>query len=80
MTIELKPEVEAGLQAEARAKDTSVEAIIEKLFEPFARQVAVSGEPESKLAALRQWIASHRPTPPLSDEAVSREAIYGDRG
>jgi Arc/MetJ-type ribon-helix-helix transcriptional regulator len=30
--------------------------------------------------ALREWAESHRPTPLLSDEAISRERIYGERG
>jgi Arc/MetJ-type ribon-helix-helix transcriptional regulator len=33
-----------------------------------------------KARALREWAESHRPTPPLSDEAISRENIYGERG
>ncbi len=36
-------------------------------------------DPE-KARALREWAESHRPTPPLSDEAISRESIYGERG
>jgi hypothetical protein len=35
--------------------------------------------PEERAAAYGAWSANHRPTPPLSDEAVSREAMYEDR-
>ena len=33
-----------------------------------------------RVGALREWAASHPITPPLSDEAISRENLYGDRG
>jgi len=34
---------------------------------------------EERAAAFEAWAASHRVTPPLSDDAVSRESIYEDR-
>ncbi len=37
--------------------------------------------PQEKARLWREWAESHRPdTPLLSDEAVSRESIYEDRG
>ena len=82
MTIELKPEIEAGLQAEARARGTSVQAIVEEALEPYARKESTDREtPEEWNRRLRDWIESHpTDTPHLSDEAVSRESIYGERG
>lgn len=37
--------------------------------------------PEEWSQAFREWSNSHSPrnAPPLSDEAISRETIYGDR-
>jgi len=35
--------------------------------------------PEQRANAFEAWSAGHRPTPPLSDYAVSREAIYDGR-
>lgn len=36
--------------------------------------------PEEKAKAFRKWAESHsQDTPILSDEAISRETIYGDR-
>jgi len=32
--------------------------------------------PEERAAAYEAWSAQHRSTPPLSDYAVSREAMY----
>ncbi len=37
--------------------------------------------PQERAAAYRAWAESHsRNTPLLSDEAISRESIYGERG
>jgi hypothetical protein len=38
--------------------------------------------PAERLAAFRAWVDSHeqKNSPPLSDEAISRESIYGKRG
>ena len=37
--------------------------------------------PEEKAKAFRQWAESHvSESPVLSDEAISRESIYGERG
>jgi hypothetical protein len=35
--------------------------------------------PEQRAAAFEAWSANHRATPPLSDYAVSREAMYEGR-
>ena len=35
--------------------------------------------PEERAAAFEAWSAHHRPTTPLSDYAVSREAMYEGR-
>ena len=40
-----------------------------------------TASPEEWAKAFREWAESHpRNSPRLSDEAVSRESIYGDRG
>jgi hypothetical protein len=38
-----------------------------------------SSSSEQRAAAFESWSANHRVTPPLSDYAVSREAMYEDR-
>ena len=44
-------------------------------------QGATFATPEERARAFRQWAESHsKDTPLLSDEAISRESIYGDRG
>jgi 16S rRNA C1402 N4-methylase RsmH len=46
-----------------------------------SRRKAESLTPAERTAALREWVAMPRPVvPSLSDEALSRESIYGERG
>ena len=77
LTIQLKPEVEASLAAQARARGVSVAEYVGSLLEQFTP----SGQqmnPEQRVTALHEW-AKRFPqnAPPLSGEAVSRESLYG---
>ena len=75
--LDLKPEIEARLIAQARMQKVSVESYLESLIESH---LATQTEPEWK-ALLDQLGRS--PTlakaPPLSDQAISRESIYQER-
>ena len=77
VTLNLKPELEAGIFAQAQASGMSVEAyllsVIEGVVLPSIRQRV---SPEERAASFEAWSVSHRPTPLLSDYAVSREAFY----
>jgi hypothetical protein len=77
VTLNLKPELEAGIFAQAQASGMSVEAyllsVIEGVVLPSIRQRV---SPEERAAAFEAWSVSHRPTPLLSDYAVSREAFH----
>jgi Arc/MetJ-type ribon-helix-helix transcriptional regulator len=85
MTIELKPEqvkaidraIGAGL---AKSADEVVEAGVEALRD--RRQIEAHSEnPEEWMRSFRAWAHSHPTTTPLlSDEAVSRDSIYRERG
>lgn len=83
ITIELKPEVEARVAAQAAAHGMSVEAYIESILESLAitqdEPTFKTMTPEERAGAWETWAASHRPDTPviLND---SREAIYGDDG
>ena len=80
VTLNLKPEVEAGLVARAQASGTTVEAYVLAMVERALLPEAQSGlGPEERAAAFEAWSAGHRATPDLSDEAVSRESMYDDR-
>jgi Arc/MetJ-type ribon-helix-helix transcriptional regulator len=84
MTIELKPEQARAIDQAIRAgliksADEVVEAGLEALRD---RQVSTrSVNPEEWMRKFRAWAHSHPTTTPLlSDEAVSRESIYRERG
>lgn len=80
VTLNLKPEIEAGLVAQAQARGMTVEeyllSVVESAVLP-ATQEALSAE--ERATAFEAWSASHRPTPPLSDYAVSRDSMYEGR-
>jgi hypothetical protein len=80
VTLKFKPEVEAELLAEAQASGMSVEEYVLSLVEGTVLPAAKNGLlPEERAAAYEAWSARHRSTPPLSDDAVSREAMYEGR-
>lgn len=80
VTLNLKPEVEAGLLAQAKGAGMSLEeyllSMVEGIMLPAMPRIP---SPEQRAAAFEAWSASHRATPPLSDYAVSREAMYEGR-
>jgi hypothetical protein len=80
VTLTFKPEVEAGLLAQARSGGKTVEEYLLSMVEG----VILSAAPhqlsaEQRAAAFEAWSAGHRTTPPLSDFAVSRESMYEGR-
>ena len=75
--LDLSPEIEAELLAEAQAHGMTVEEFVASLVgrtPPKPKAMT----PAERAAAFEAWAASHPSTPPLSDEAISREAIYKD--
>jgi hypothetical protein len=80
VTLDLSPEVEGEIVARARASGVTVEAyllaMVEGVAVPATRK-ALSAE--ERAAAFEAWSANHLATPPLSEYAVSREAMYEDR-
>jgi hypothetical protein len=80
VTLKIKPEVEAGLLAQAQASGMSVEEYVLSVVEGTVLPAVKSRlSPEERAAAFEAWSTRHRPTPPLSDDAVSREAMYEGR-
>ena len=80
ITLNLKPEVEAGLLAQAKANGMTLEEYLLSMMEGAAlssTQKTLSGE--ERAAAFEAWSAGHRPSPDLSDYAVSRESMYEGR-
>lgn len=80
VTLNLKPEVEAELFAQAQASGMTVEEYVLSMVEGAVLPTTVKTlPPEERAAAFEAWSVGHRPTPPLSDYAVSREAMYEGR-
>jgi hypothetical protein len=87
MVIALNPEQErvVGQAIEAGLIEKPEDAVelgvgtIRRRLERAPHSSTLSKEERKK--AFRAWIDSHRTdTPLLSDEAISRESIYADRG
>jgi hypothetical protein len=80
--LNLPPQVEQAYLAEAHAKGLSLEDLVRDV--PLARQPTPDPNelpPDEWKRRFLAWTHSHpTDTPPLSDEAISRESIYGDRG
>ncbi len=77
VTLRLKPEVEAGLLAKAEASGLTIEAFLLSIVESAVLPAAPKAQSsEERAAAFEAWSLGHRMTPPLSDYAVSRDAIY----
>ena len=79
--VNLPAEIEQKLREAAARRGQSLEAHLESL----AMQSAGNGSrpasertPKQKVAAWRDWVASHAANPHVADD--SRESIYGDRG
>lgn len=84
VTLDLKPEVEERIVAEAKARGLSVETYILNVLEKEATSgeasFALTATSEEWKKAFLEWVHTERPAhPPLSDEAISRESIYRER-
>ncbi len=86
MTIHLSSEQENIVgQAIAAGVIHQAEDVVEVGLETIRRRLEVlskkSIDVEQWVRDFEAWVNSHsRSTPPLSDEAISRESIYGSRG
>ena len=81
--LEVEPEVASKIKARARERGVSVavylrELVAESLGESVYRSDLTSQE---RVRLLREWAAGHNVnTPLLSDDEISRESIYAERG
>jgi hypothetical protein len=80
VTLNLKPELEAEVLERARAGGMTVEEYLLSMVEgavlPATRRPLSA---EERAAAFEAWAANHRPTPLLSDYAVSRSGMHEGR-
>jgi hypothetical protein len=87
VTINLNPEIEASLQAQAQAAGLSLDQFVSHQLEVLARNNTLPSHSEtSKLdtadqweSELDQWLDSFPQHPLLPDEAIERENWYPDR-
>jgi hypothetical protein len=89
LTLEVPPDVEAGLLAQAQAQGLDISHYVENVLrrEALVCSAAEVFRPAAELtfeerrAHLRKFLESHAGnTIVLTDEAVDRESIYEDRG
>jgi hypothetical protein len=83
LTLNLPPQIEQAYLAEAHARGLSLDALVSDVL--LTRQPPQAGQeisPEQWVREFRAWVQSHSgdDLPMLSDEAISREFIYRDRG
>jgi len=76
VTLDLTPELEAGLLAQAHATGKTLEDYLVSMVRGAVVPTEKALPSDQRAAAFEAWSASHRATPPLSDYAVSREGIY----
>ena len=80
--LELSPEVEERIIAEAKERGLSVEDYIQRKLEGKSTAPDPNTLPfEEWLQKWNEWLSSHDyiKAPPLSDEAISRDRIYRER-
>jgi hypothetical protein len=81
VTIELPSDIEADLVAQARAHGLDLPQFVEHLLREHLRLRARSAlSPAEQAAAWRESTRGLPHTPPLSDDAIRRESVYGNRG
>ena len=76
ITLALDPEVEQKLVSRAQERGLTLSAYLEDLVKAEAARPWLSAR--SKSTEFAAWARGHRPTKLLSDEAVSRAAMYSD--
>jgi hypothetical protein len=88
MIVSIPSEFEAPIQQQANREGISVDRWLQRILEreilydlPKAASLQDEVSPEEWIRQFRAWVEGHdRTTPLLSDEAISSESIYPDRG
>ena len=77
LTLTLTPEKETRLAEQARMAGLSLDEYVQRVLDQTVDTPAPMLTREERVARFEAWADSHeRDTPVLSDEAISREAIY----
>ena len=86
LVVQIPEELEKKLQTKAAQHGVTtaeyVRDVLERMFaSPGPSQIWMTATEDEWLKAFNSWMDSHDPTlPPLSEGAVSRESMYGERG
>ena len=79
---EVDPEVASKIRARAQERGVSVDMYLRELIDQKRTESERSNRLSSqeRVRLLREWASAHRTNSPLlSDDAISRESIYGER-
>jgi hypothetical protein len=84
VTLNLPAHVEQAYLAEAQAKGVPLDELVRDVLlslQPPPVPVVSELPPDEWIRKFRAWAHSHRTdTPLLSEEAISRDSIYSERG
>jgi hypothetical protein len=80
VTVELSPEIEARYAAEAAERGVPLQSHLKRVLEERAAPKVTSRTPVERARIWRESVEGLPHTKPLSDEAISRESIYAERG
>ena len=81
VTIQVPSDIEADLVAQAREHGLELSQYVERLLRgQVSPRVDSALSPAERAAAWRESTRGLPHTPPLSDDAISRDSIYGDDG
>jgi hypothetical protein len=80
VSVELPPEVEAGLKALAVVQGVSLQDYLRHVLEGQLASSAKPLTPAQRASLWRQATVNLPCTAPLPDQAISRAAIYKTRG
>ena len=81
--LEVDPEVASKIQARARERGVSVDVYLRELIDQKGTESERSNalSPQERVRLLREWASGHSTdTPVLSENVISRESIYEERG
>jgi hypothetical protein len=82
VTIDLPPDLEANLAAEGAARGVPLAEHLRHLLAEQAGAAKAKGTRKTPEERAKLWrdVSGLPETKPLSDEAISRESIYAERG
>ena len=81
--LQIEPELASKIHARARECGVSVGAYLRELIGQKGTEAKTTNglSSQERVRMLREWASGHSAnTPLLSDDAISRESIYGERG